>query len=962
MFERLISNGIPHAMLDTQHRMRPCLSRLVTPSIYRTLHDHESVTRFPHVAGVGADMFFLTHSAPETGRAEGSLSHANPHEARFAVELATYLLRNGYDHTRLVILVAYQGQQTLARQLLRAKVTQAEEAFRAGGGGAASLLGGAEAAGSGAAAHPQAPVRGHDAGHADRRAPPEERTGLSGVRVETIDSYQGLQSDVVILSLVRSNRQASVGFLQETNRVVVALTRARHGLFILGDAALLDSWCNGRKGRGKPGAEMWTSVLATLEHGGSIGDALPLVCQRHPNQVTMVREAGDFVGVSDGGCTLPCEERLDCGHQCPQRCHSDGHVGQRCMKGCARRFEPCEHPCTQRCYVPCGSCPVPVTRVLPGCGHEQRMTCGRDVATFSCTDLCPRDPFAGEGGCGHPCPLNCGAVCPPLCLKKVSKPHPLCGKGHSVTVECGMPMPQGPCPVLCGEALECGHLCDGTCGGCAPGAAELPSHEPCRRQCERYLLCGHPCKSRHACSMPCPPCDKPCDTRCIHSKCRKLCVEPCTACVETCKAACAHRKCSRLCGDVCDREPCDEPCALELRCGHACVGLCGEPCPSHCLVCDEGYQCALSQSTLAELEASSPGARFVQLQDCGHTFEAGLLDGWMASQDVSLRQADDGDDGGAGPPVAIKLPCCPTCRKPVRRSVRYSRVLRACHLEIERIKELLYAGPGLRGMVNARVAAATAPGRKPKHVAAALGELQKLLDARLEAQPQSVTAHTVLAELLVRRRGDAPSAARARELCERALALLGLQPNGAAAALAVGPAPPPRPVPTLTARERATEAYHALAHLGLVLSRTPGMQEAARRRLTTAVRFAADAGLAPAGVIDVDAALRDADATELQMRKRAAASVGREGNWFRCANGHLYVIGECGGAMQRGVCPDCRASVGGESHRLDESNTRATDMAQYDRDGGGQTPFERMVQLNPAPQQDVVRRIQRGEL
>ncbi len=36
-----------------------------------------------------------------------------------------------------------------------------------------------------------------------------------------------------------------------------------------------------------------------------------------------------------------------------------------------------------------------------------------------------------------------------------------------------------------------------------------------------------------------------------------------------------------------------------------------------------------------------------------------------------------------------------------------------------------------------------------------------------------------------------------------------------------------------------------------------------------------------------------------------------KGHWNKCPNGHFYVIGECGGAMQVSRCPDCRAVIGG---------------------------------------------------
>lgn len=50
------------------------------------------------------------------------------------------------------------------------------------------------------------------------------------------------------------------------------------------------------------------------------------------------------------------------------------------------------------------------------------------------------------------------------------------------------------------------------------------------------------------------------------------------------------------------------------------------------------------------------------------------------------------------------------------------------------------------------------------------------------------------------------------------------------------------------------------------------------------------------------------------------------GHWFKCRNGHIYVIGECGGAMERSRCPECRAPIGGTNHTLDSSNSLASEM------------------------------------
>ncbi|KAH7839999.1 hypothetical protein Vadar_011160 [Vaccinium darrowii] len=61
------------------------------------------------------------------------------------------------------------------------------------------------------------------------------------VKVKSIDGFQGGEEDIVIISTVRSNSGGSVGFLSSPQRVNVALTRARHCLWILGNERTLAS-------------------------------------------------------------------------------------------------------------------------------------------------------------------------------------------------------------------------------------------------------------------------------------------------------------------------------------------------------------------------------------------------------------------------------------------------------------------------------------------------------------------------------------------------------------------------------------------------------------------------------------------------------------------------------------------------------------------------------------------------
>ncbi len=62
--------------------------------------------------------------------------------------------------------------------------------------------------------------------------------------VNTLDSFQGQERDLIIYSFVRSKRRAKpgdkrIGFLKETRRLNVAMTRAKEALILIGDASYL---------------------------------------------------------------------------------------------------------------------------------------------------------------------------------------------------------------------------------------------------------------------------------------------------------------------------------------------------------------------------------------------------------------------------------------------------------------------------------------------------------------------------------------------------------------------------------------------------------------------------------------------------------------------------------------------------------------------------------------------------
>lgn len=60
-----------------------------------------------------------------------------------------------------------------------------------------------------------------------------------GIRIGTVDGFQGREMEAIIISLVRSNREGKVGFLTERRRMNVALTRARRKLIVIGDSSTI---------------------------------------------------------------------------------------------------------------------------------------------------------------------------------------------------------------------------------------------------------------------------------------------------------------------------------------------------------------------------------------------------------------------------------------------------------------------------------------------------------------------------------------------------------------------------------------------------------------------------------------------------------------------------------------------------------------------------------------------------
>eukprot|EP00873_Tetraselmis_striata_P010686 jgi/Tetstr1/430950/TSEL_020706.t1 len=215
----------------------------------------------------------------------------------------------------------------------------------------------------------------------------KESGGLGpAVRAATVDNYQGEESDIILISLVRSNPQGDIGFLSSAQRVNVLLSRARNGMFIFGNMDCLAS-CRAAHGR-----DLWQRLRGLLAAKGQLMDFLPLVCRQH-GTVAQVRDAADFDRLCpNGGCTLPCDSVLPCGHACPLSCHqargnaATAHGRIRCT-----HLVPDVCPYGHALHRECGGSVKCLTHVRWKCAHGHTLSgdchSGRPMRCHVCCAL-----------------------------------------------------------------------------------------------------------------------------------------------------------------------------------------------------------------------------------------------------------------------------------------------------------------------------------------------------------------------------------------------------------------------------------------------------------------------------------------------------------------------------------------------------------------------------------------------
>jgi hypothetical protein len=318
--------------------MHPDISRLVRSATYPLLQDAPKVSNHPPLRGVqkGHRVIFMDHDEAELrdqdqGWGQNAFqSKVNAHEVQMAAATVRYLIQQGYNPDQIVVLTPYLGQLLEIRR----------EIMKDGKGLQVSLS-------------------ERDVGDLYSAAQPQllhgvaSSVGTNGVRVSTIDNFQGEEADVVVASLVRSNEEGIVGFLSEPERINVLISRARHGLILIGSAATF------RRAKNPEGRRHWSGLLTKLEETQSIMRGLPGVCQIHETKSLLDSPLSFLKNAPDGGCCLPCNQKMPCGHTCSLRCHAydPSHESVRCNE-IVQEFCSVGHLITRLCSSEDSQCPT----------------------------------------------------------------------------------------------------------------------------------------------------------------------------------------------------------------------------------------------------------------------------------------------------------------------------------------------------------------------------------------------------------------------------------------------------------------------------------------------------------------------------------------------------------------------------------------------------------------------------
>jgi len=333
LFERMIANGAQYVCLEFQGRMRSEIAKLLLYRYPCYKDNVEVIKHLPEVSCSKENLFFFDHDFEEDATHHASKS--NKEEAKLVISLIFWFLLSNYEGSQLTILSPYLKQVRIIRKMLQ------EEAGRC----------------------------------------QNITDSAAQISICTVDQYQGNENDIVFLSLVRGNNEQNIGFLRLENRVTVALSRARSGLFIFGNSKTFY-----RAGDTKG---FWNRTLKTLQQGGNFGKTIYLQCPKHLDTSFMFQVPVSNDIFFKGLCDRICNQTKPCGHICRRRCHpekdNEGHIN---CKEVVMVELPCGHNAEKACFLPLNriKCSINCMEIL-SCGHMCPGKCGEDCEMF--VNTCP---------------------------------------------------------------------------------------------------------------------------------------------------------------------------------------------------------------------------------------------------------------------------------------------------------------------------------------------------------------------------------------------------------------------------------------------------------------------------------------------------------------------------------------------------------------------------------------------
>ncbi|CAF4654475.1 unnamed protein product [Rotaria sp. Silwood1] len=487
LFERLIKNKMPSIQLCVQHRSIPIISSLTHHFYDIPILNHESVLNRPSIIGVTHPLYFIDHGNFEENVADG-VSKRNSYESTYILQLADYLLKQGYEKNDITILTTYMGQ----RQQIQKSMNQLKH--------------------------------------------------LKGIHVTVVDNFQGEENRIVLLSLVRSNANQRLGYISVDNRICVALSRAQNGFYIIGNFHLLveqnETWkiiVNKIKKLKLIGSGLPINCPNHLDNqlicidpndfnkrplGGcglkceirlSCGHQCPLTCHNTSHNLLI--------------CQKSCLKKYDdCEHQCQKKCHSTT-ICLPCSETIQLKMPNCEHTSDIVCFMrktnqlECGVL-VPYKCSL---GHQVQVRCcdlrNKELRDRLCTHLCD---FTLE--CGHRCKGTCST-----CLQ--NRFHRPCDQEELIVYTCGHSRQQrchelGP---RCEQQYikQCDHDDEPRISTRINECVIYQCNRYCQYKC-KHFRCGQRCKNE--CDREI--CNKKCTRRfeCEHY-CNGICGEPCIDCL-----------------------------------------------------------------------------------------------------------------------------------------------------------------------------------------------------------------------------------------------------------------------------------------------------------------------------------------------------------------------------------------------------------------------------------------------